>query len=559
VYKTQDEERAEALDAAAQRARRRGGHLEAAKAAEEAARFGTPEYRPARLLRAARAWQLAGRTGRVLELMEEALPLADEPNLRALIRHMDAYVRMWRRLPVDGFERMLAGAAEIERIDPGRAALMYADAGIACFMLGRPDEILRLGRRAYELSRGTAGATELIATVALAAALALNGEREESAALLTGCADQLWASDPIARAQEYAHAAFTWVWLEDYDQAGKLLDRLITRGRAVGAVGILPQALAMVSELYFRLGRWPESRAAAEESVQLAAESRQPNAYGRYFLARMDAVQGRAEQAQRQFAGMAEVARRFSAGAITPYVLHSRGLVALARGDAAGAITHLEATGRTPLAEGVREPSVVPWAYDLVEAYARAGRTDDAEKLLARTAPAPGDETQRWGHAVAARCRGMLAPSRDESATAFAEALAWHARDDRPFEKARTLLCFGERLRRDRQRAQARQPLREALSTFERLEAVDWATRARHELAATGVDADQARAEGVVSRLTPQELQVASVVARGASNSEAATALFLSQKTIEYHLSNVYRKTGVQSRGGLAGLMSTSS
>jgi DNA-binding CsgD family transcriptional regulator/tetratricopeptide (TPR) repeat protein len=552
-----DEETAAALDAAAQRARRRGAYLEAARAAEEGARFGTAELRPARLLRAARAWQLAGRTGRVLELMEEALPLAQEPHLRALIRHMDAYVRMWRRQPADGCERMLAGAAEIEDLDPGRAALMYADAGIACFMLARTDEILRLGRRAYDLSRGGGGSTELIATVAFGVALALHGERREAGELLAGCLDELWASDPIARAQEYAHAAYALMWLEDYDQAEKLLDRLVARGRAVGAVGILPQALAMVADLYFRLGRWPESRAAGEEGVTLAEESRQPNAYGRYFVARLDSLQGRAPKAEQMFTAMIEIARRYGAGVIDPYVMHSRGLVALAKGDVTAAVAHLEDAGRTPLAEGIREPSVVPWAYDLVEAYARAGRTDDAEKLLARTAPAPGDETQRWAHAVTARCRGLLATSRADSTAAFAEALTWHARDERPFEKARTQLCYGERLRRDRQRAQARQPLREALAIFERLEAVDWAARTRHELAATGADADQPAAEGVVSRLTPQELQVASVVARGASNAEAATALFLSQKTIEYHLSNVYRKTGITSRSELAALMST--
>jgi DNA-binding CsgD family transcriptional regulator/tetratricopeptide (TPR) repeat protein len=552
-----DEETAEALDAAASRARRRGAHLEAAKAAEEAARFGTADARPVRLLRAARAWQLAGRTGHVLELMETALPLTEDPHLRALIRHMDAYVRMWRKQPVEGFERMVAGAAEIEALDPGRAALMYADAGIACFMLGRPDEILRLGRRAIDLGRGAGGATELIASVGFAVALAMHGEREQSRTLLAACADELWAGDPIARAQEYAHGAYTLMWLEDYDRAEKLLERLVTRGREAGAVGILPQALAMVSDLYFRLGRWPESRAAAAESVQLAEESREPNAYGRYFLARMDSLQGRLPEAERRFAVLSELARRYGARAIDAYVLHTRGLVALARGDATGAIAHLEECGRTPLAAGMREPSIVPWAYDLVEAYARAGRADDAEKLLERTAPPPEDESQRWAHAVTARCRGILAASRAESSAAFDEALKWHARDDRPFDRARTQLCYGERLRRDRQRAQARTPLREALAAFERLEAVDWAARARHELAATGADTDQAPAEGVVSQLTPQELQVASVVSRGASNAEAATALFLSQKTIEYHLSNVYRKTGVQSRGALAGLMST--
>jgi len=109
-------------------------------------------------------------------------------------------------------------------------------------------------------------------------------------------------------------------------------------------------------------------------------------------------------------------------------------------------------------------------------------------------------------------------------------------------------------LRRERQRALARGHLRRALETFEQLDAAVWAGRARAELEATGETL--ARGHGVASLLTPQELQVAMVVARGASNQEAAAALFLSQKTIEYHLSNVYRKTQLHSRTELSALTS---
>ena len=126
-----------------------------------------------------------------------------------------------------------------------------------------------------------------------------------------------------------------------------------------------------------------------------------------------------------------------------------------------------------------------------------------------------------------------------------------------PFERARTLLCLGERLRRSRQRGPARQHLRRALEIFEQLDAAAWAARARAELAATGETTT--RGTGVVALLTPQELQVALVVARGASNQEAASALFLSQKTIEYHLSNIYRKTNLHSRAELSVLTEAAS
>jgi DNA-binding CsgD family transcriptional regulator len=208
-------------------------------------------------------------------------------------------------------------------------------------------------------------------------------------------------------------------------------------------------------------------------------------------------------------------------------------------------VRNLEVTGR------IRNVAVVPWAYDLAEAYIRDGRTDDAELLLDEYAPHPDDEP--WAVAAAARCRAMLAGPQ-EMAEAFDVALETSACTTMPFECARTELCLGERLRRVRQRAQASIHLHRALETFERLGAEPWARRARAELQAAG---EIVRQDGdAMQRLTPQELQVALAVGRGASNHEAAAALFLSKKTIEYHLSNIYRKTNIRSRTQLAEFVS---
>jgi len=123
-----------------------------------------------------------------------------------------------------------------------------------------------------------------------------------------------------------------------------------------------------------------------------------------------------------------------------------------------------------------------------------------------------------------------------------------------PFERARTELCLGERLRRARRRAEAREPLRSALEAFERLGAAPWSERARVELSASGETARR-RDPYAAEQLTPQELQVALVVGRGATNKEAGAALFLSPKTIETHLGHVYRKLNVRSRTELAHLL----
>ena len=124
-----------------------------------------------------------------------------------------------------------------------------------------------------------------------------------------------------------------------------------------------------------------------------------------------------------------------------------------------------------------------------------------------------------------------------------------------PFERARTLLALGERLRRAKQRAEAREPLTAALDAFERLGARPWAERARTELRATGGQAGGRRAQAAAEQLTPHELQIAVLVSQGMTNREAAAALFLSPKTIEYHLGQIYRKLDVRGRAQLARLM----
>jgi len=139
----------------------------------------------------------------------------------------------------------------------------------------------------------------------------------------------------------------------------------------------------------------------------------------------------------------------------------------------------------------------------------------------------------------------------DEFEREFVDAIALHDRSPAPFEKARTELCLGERLRRARRRSEARLHLRSALERFERLGAEPWAERARNELRASG-ETLRGREAGGADELTPQELQVAMLVAEGATNREAGAALFLSPKTIEAHLGRIYRKLDVRSRTELA-------
>ena len=153
-------------------------------------------------------------------------------------------------------------------------------------------------------------------------------------------------------------------------------------------------------------------------------------------------------------------------------------------------------------------------------------------------------------HCVA-RCDGLLHPA--DADEHFAAAANLHAQSSRPFDAARTELLWGESLRRRRSRAQARTHLRAAYETFERLGAAPWAERARTELQATGETARK-RDPSTISQLTPQELQIARLVGAGGTNREIAAELFLSPRTIDYHLHKIFTKLGMTSRSDLVRL-----
>jgi DNA-binding CsgD family transcriptional regulator len=136
---------------------------------------------------------------------------------------------------------------------------------------------------------------------------------------------------------------------------------------------------------------------------------------------------------------------------------------------------------------------------------------------------------------------------------------AWRRGDakgsGRPFEAARTHLVYGEWLRREKRRSAAAVQLTSAVEAFDKLGAITWAERSTAELAAVGQAAARAKAPGVLARLTPQEYQIVMLAARGLSNREIAARLFLSHRTVGYHLYKAYPKLDVCARAQLAALI----
>lgn len=346
------------------------------------------------------------------------------------------------------------------------------------------------------------------------------------------------------------------IWVEQWDRAALVLDRLVDATREASALGLLIYPLAARSHLAFRRGRWQAALADGAESVELARQTGQVGllSHSLSALAEVESGLGRSDDAQRHAREAIELTRALGSDAIRVYALHALALDGLTHGRIEQAIELLDEVQLVAERVNILEPALVQWAPNHVEALARAGETERAEASLAAFAQLAENTQRTWALAAVERCRGILARPA-EFAGHFDRALELHEEGALPFERARTHLAYAERLRRVRQRAEARPHLTEALEIFDRLGAKPWSARAQAEMTATGgPTGPRAEQAAGADELTPSELKIALLVAQGMTNREVAASLFLSPKTVEHHLSHIYRKLDVRSRTQLARL-----
>jgi DNA-binding CsgD family transcriptional regulator len=352
--------------------------------------------------------------------------------------------------------------------------------------------------------------------------------------------------DPLQQVDADARAA-------DGDDAD-----LLDTARARSAVGALPFVLALLARDQATTDRWAVAESTYREAIALARESDQRTdlGFGLAGLAWLQARQGR-DETRALAAEALEVSVPLGARLFEVWAAAALGELELGLGDAAHAADHFERQRRLLRELGITDADLSP-APELVDAYIRLGRGNDAELVCAQFTAAARAKGQPWSLARALRCRGLLANESDSLSEPFEQALLYHAQTPDAFETARTRLAYGQRLRRARNRVLARDQLRVALDVFERLGAEPWAERARTELAATG-ETLRRRDPTTVDELTPQELQIGLLLAAGKTTREAAAALFLSPKTIEYHLRHVYQKLDIHSREELTQVLAASS
>ena len=547
-----DEEVAAELERVAGTAAARRGYASASAALERAARL-SPEYGTAarRLLAAGQEASAAGARDRALALLEEAAGVADDEDMRARAEHLRGRMMVWSGSPAEATELLVAEAERAVARDPGLAATIFADAAhgatnINSYTWG--EELARqavalLGDRGEPAVRGAVLAT-------LGWMLVLRGKAPEGRPLLAEAAGIADGIDALGPHWPWLHLLLrALITLEELERAREEGLALAQRARDAGAVATLSGALLVVADVDFRLGDWKAADAISREAIRVSVDTGQAawQGFALSTRARLTAARGREEESREAALEALRIAESEGIGAGLRFVHGALGFLALGLDRVDEAIVELEAVERILDGSGLREPTLVPWAPDLIEAYVRDGRDDEARRLLAVHEDQAASSGSAFAAATAARGRGILA---DDFEREFESALDLHDRRPMPFERARTLLAFGRRLHRARRRVAARERLREALVTFEQLGASAWATQAENELRAAG--GRRRRAAADEGELTAQELRVAAAVKRGATNREIAAELFLSPKTIEFHLRQIYRKVGVRSRTQLA-------
>jgi len=540
-----DDAVAAGLDVAAEHAAGRGAHAVAATAYERAARLsGGLQDRAVRLVAAGEAAWSAGLAERADSLLDDALALRPPLQVRMGAQEIRGDIAVKCGSPSRARDILVAAAAECE--DPAVATGLLADAVAACFRLCDTAAGLDMAREIDRLlpSVGRSG-PRIIGTLASGVAKVLAGQggtSEIRAAIAMEPSDEL---DRDRRRQVWMVLAA--LFLRESGTGRALLHQSMLERREQVALGALPGLLFLLARDDATTDRWADAAASYDEGIRLSRETGQTTelAMNLAGLAWLSSHQGRAES-QDLAAECLRICAERGIHLGTVWSLFALGDLELGRGDPALALTRYERLVDVLAGYSIRDPDLSP-APELAEVYLRLGRPEDAERVAKEHTALAEAKGQPWSLARAARARGVVG----ESEQHFTQALGWHAETLDVFETARTRLAYGAWLRRARRRVDARTQLRLAVEAFDALGAAGWADQAAGELRATGETARR-RVPSTADELTPQERQIALLLADGQSIREAAARLFLSPKTVEYHLRKVYAKLGLHSRTELA-------
>ena len=535
-----DEAVAGELERSADRAQARGGLSAAAAFLQRAAELTPdPAKRVERSLAAAQAKLEVADAVSASDLLAAAEIGPVDELQRARLERLRAQIAFAIRRGRDAPPMLLEAARRLGPLDAAMARETYLEAIAAAMFAGRlgagPDE-----RAVAEAARASSQAS-----AAGAADLLLD-------ALVTRFTEGYATSvEPLSRALrtfcalDDGGADRRWLWLacrlaqDLWDD--ELWHALATRGvhvaRETGALSLLPNALNYLAALNVHSGAFATAAALVDEVDSIThATGFPPLMYAacRLAAARGDQTQTEAllEWGRRSATERGEGSALGQASWLTALLYNGHGDYGEALAAARQACEHEDV-----MAYG--------WALvELIEASVRSGgREDEAAAALDRLSERTRASGTEWALGIEARCRALL--SDDESC--YRDSVERLARTRAVVELARSRLVYGEWLRRENRRVDAREQLRAAHEMFSRMGAAAFAERARRELAATG-ETVRKRTVETPDELTTQEAQVARLAAQGRTNPEIAAQLFISARTVEYHLHKVFPKLGISSR-----------
>jgi DNA-binding CsgD family transcriptional regulator len=541
-----DEAIAAQLEEAANQAAGRAAHATASAAFERAAGLSDdPQRAGHRLALAAQAALDAGRLDAAVALADRARPLVVAPLDAAQLSLIGGANAARRGSPMETHTLLREAGVGLIEVAPEVAMELILWSVFVGLQGGWPERALTdvdqvLTPIETDSPMGRFGRAVIDGAFALLARDSALAHERLSAAIAVG--------DVTDQGRSKIMPTFVHIFMGDFPRATAVARRAIAGLRELGTITPLAGSLPLLAGAEIGARQAREAAATVAEGLELAGplgyENDTTGLLG--VRARVAALQGREDECRES----AEAAMRggIATGVGWAMVNSRLGLaeLELGLGNAREAIEHLEQLDPTPF-----PPMAAMATPDYVDAALRVGEPDRATPWLERFvqwAPVHGGKLV---NGMLARCRAMLADDFDAAAAHFEHALACHADDAPAFERARTQLAYGERLRRERRKIEARTQMRAALDAFEGLGTALWAERTRAELRATGETARK-RDASTIDELTPQELRIASLVAGGASNRDVAAQIFVSPKTVEYHLRKVFLKLGVASRVELA-------
>ena len=547
-----DEEVARQLECSALRAQDRGGQAAAAAFCERAALLTPdPARRAGRSLVAAEALHKAGVGDAALKLLAvaEAGPRDDLARARAsLLRGQMAFASAQS---ADGPTLLLEAARRFEALDVRLARETYLDALNAAMFAGRlADEtgvadVAKAASSAPAAPRASHAADLLLDGLAM---LITDGRAIGTPAVQRALL--AFRSGDLARDEELrwlfvAVRAAHEIWDDECWQ--ELAIRQVQVARDTGALSVLPLALSQRIFVHLHAGELASVAALVEEldTIKRATGNGLP-AYGAMALAgwrgnRSEAcplIEATIKDATARGEGIG-----LSLAHYTSSVLHN----GLGRYQDALAAAELATSNPDELGHSI-------WGLvELIEAAVRSGQPGQAAAALDRLASTTGPSGTPWGQGIEARCRALLSEA-DAAERLHRESITRLRHGPARAELARAHLLYGEWLRRQRRRAEARVQLRTAYGMLDAMGMEAFAARARSELRATGETARK-RAIATAVELTPQEARIARLARDGLSNPEIGARLFLSPRTVQYHLGKVFTKLGITSRGQLRSIL----